>query len=107
MYICFHSLHLVTDYLFYTKFLKNFEWTPDIYDDYDRLNRLLIERYQIEIPEEIRSVVQFKDGQLKVLEFDSICSFIEAVGKINISELIQNRQYDNAYDAQEEDEYEK
>ena len=102
-----YFLHLITDYLFYNKYLENFEWTPDVYDDYDRLNKILMERYNIQIPDEIKSVVQFKDDELKVFNLESICKFIETVGKINIDELIQNRKYDSVYDKSKEDDYEK
>ena len=67
-----YFLHLITDYLFYNKYFANFDWTPEIYDDYDRLNKILIEKYKIKIPEKISNIVQFKDGELKVLDLDNL-----------------------------------
>lgn len=92
-----YFLHLITDYLFYNKFLKIPEFLPEIYDDYDKSNKLLIEKYKIDIPEEIKSVVQFKDGDLKILDFKSICEFIETIGKMNIPELLKSYKHHNIY----------
>ncbi len=36
-----YFLHLLTDYYFYQKYLKNMEWSPDIYEDYNKLNQEL------------------------------------------------------------------
>ena len=96
----------MTDYLFYNKYFANFDWTPEIYDDYDRLNKILIEKYKIKIPEKISNIVQFKDGELKVLDLDSLCRFIKNIGRINIEQLLQNREFDSVFDKVEED-YEK
>ena len=60
-----YFLHLVTDYLFYNKFLQ--EWNPDIYEDYDRLNSRIMQKYGISIPEEIKQIVKFKSGNLSLL----------------------------------------
>ena len=40
-----YFLHLVTDYLFYNKYLDIF--TKDIYNDCDILNKFLIEKYNV------------------------------------------------------------
>lgn len=81
-----YFLHLVTDYLFYNKFLKR--WDSNIYEDYDKLNARIVQKYGITIPEEIQKVVQFKDGKPSVLDEDELYKFINSVGKINIRKLV-------------------
>ena len=58
-------LHLVTDYLFYNKLLE--VTSKDIYNDYDILNSILIEKYNVKILEKIKDKVFFKDGDTKIL----------------------------------------
>lgn len=92
-----YFLHLITDYLFYNKYLNNFEWEPDIYDDYDRLNKRLIEDFKVNIPDEISSVVQFKDEALKVLDYNSIKHFIEVVSNIDLDKYIKNKNFNELF----------
>ena len=84
-----YFLHLVTDYLFYNKFLS--QWNAIIYKDYDILNARIIRKYGIVIPKEIESVVQFKDGNLNVLNESDVYNFINTVGKINIRQIIMQK----------------
>lgn len=86
-----YFLHLLTDYLFYNKFLK--EWNPKIYEDYNILNARLIEKYHIEIPEEIQKIVHFKNGNLTVLDEEKLYKFISCVGKIDVRGRV--KQYNN------------
>lgn len=88
-----YFLHLVTDYLFYNKFLK--EWNPVIYEDYDKLNYRIMQKYGISIPEEIKRIVKFKNGNLSFLNEDDLYNFINSVGKINISQIIAQKNVDN------------
>ena len=81
-----YFLHLVTDYLFYNRFLD--KWDTIIYDDYDRLNSRLIKKYKIVIPEDIQNKVKFKNGQTIVLNEEQVYKFINSVGKIDIRQLI-------------------
>lgn len=85
-----YFLHLLTDYLFYHRFLE--VWNTKIYEDYDILNSKLIQKYGIEIPKEIQNVVQFKSGKLSVLDEEDLDTFINSVGKINIRQLIQEKE---------------
>lgn len=87
-----YFLHLLTDYLFYNRFLEN--WNPDIYNDYDKLNTRIKEKYKILIPKEIESVVQFRTGKLNVLNERKLYSFIDCVGKINVREIIPKKDID-------------
>ena len=54
-----YFLHLVTDYLFYNKLLG--KWAPQIYDDYNVLNPILIKKYNIQLPNELQNCVKFED----------------------------------------------
>lgn len=83
-----YFLHLVTDYLFYNKYLK--KWDKFIYDDYDKLNNKLIEKYRITIPKELLDVVKTKDGELTVLNEADIYKFIDAVGRINVRKMLKD-----------------
>lgn len=81
-----YFLHLVTDYLFYNKFLKS--WDSVIYEDYNRLNARIVHKYRITIPKEIQKVVQFKDGELSLLNEEELYKFINSVGKLNVRKII-------------------
>lgn len=78
-----YFLHLVTDYLFYNKFLSRF--SEDIYHDYNKLNEFLIRKYNIDIPSEIKQVVDFEDGEPVILDRDSVCEFIDFVADLDIT----------------------
>ncbi len=80
-----YFLHLVTDYLFYNNFLE--KWVPQIYDDYNTLNSILIKKYSIQLPKEVQNCVKFEDKALTILNFDDIISFIETVGKMPINQM--------------------
>lgn len=90
-----YFLHLLTDYLFYNRFLK--KWDSKIYNDYDKSNERIKEKYKIIIPEQIEDIVQFKTGKLEVLNEEELYRFIECVGKINVREIISksNIDYEN------------
>lgn len=80
-----YFLHLITDYLFYNRYLKIF--SKDIYNDYDILNSYLIEKYKVILPENIKDKVFFKEGQLKLLNKETIVEFIENVSQIDLSDV--------------------
>lgn len=88
-----YFLHLVTDHLFYNKFLK--DWDPVIYEDYDKLNSKIVCQYGIVIPKEIKEIVKFKEGELSFLKEEELYQFINSVGKLNIREIISQKQIDN------------
>lgn len=83
-----YFLHLVTDYMFYNKFLDN--WSPEIYKDYNVLNKTLIEKYNVKVPNEVQKYVEFKDKPLTILNLDDIINFIETVGKIPINQMYKD-----------------
>lgn len=89
-----YFLHLITDYLFYNKFLKAF--SKDIYNDYDILNKYLIEKYRVVLPEEVKNEVFFKEGKLKLLDKRAIVTFIDSFSKINLLEVEKEVEEDNS-----------
>lgn len=80
-----YFMHLVTDYLFYNKFLDCF--SKDIYNDYDILNLKLQERFNIKLPNMIRDKVFYKDGETKILELDSVLKFIDDTSNYKLNNI--------------------
>lgn len=78
-----YFLHLVTDYIFYNKFLECF--SKDIYNDYDILNKKLQEKFKVKLPDSIKDSVFYKDGETKLLELKSVEKFIEEVSDYKLS----------------------
>lgn len=77
-----YFLHLLTDDLFYNKYLERF--SNEIYNDYNKINRAIVARYSLEIPDKIKDLIKFESGETKLLNFDSICKFIDTVGDIEL-----------------------
>ena len=77
-------MHLITDVKFYNELIKG-RWTKEIYNDYDRINKKLVEKYNIEIPKEVQEYVSFKRGKLHVFTENEIYEFIEEMGKIHLT----------------------
>ena len=81
-----YFLHLITDYLFYNKFLECF--SEKLYSDYNKLNQFLIKKYHIEnIPPEIQDCVGFESGEPVILKPAKICKVIDAVSDLDLSQL--------------------
>ena len=87
-----YFLHLVTDYLFYNRFLDYF--SKDIYNDYDILNKTLEEKYNVKIPEEVKNKVFYKTGETKILNLESVIEFIEKTSEYKL-EYIKQRVMEN------------
>ena len=85
-----YFLHLATDYLFYNRFLSR--WDKAIYDDYDKLNRRIIQKYGITVPKDVQEKVKFKTGETSILNEEDLYKFINAVGKINFRQIISQKQ---------------
>lgn len=77
-----YFLHLLTDYLFYNRFLDMF--SEEIYEDYNKLNKIIVETYDLKIPNIIRGKVKFSQGIPKILNLDNILRFINTVGNIDL-----------------------
>ena len=69
-----YFLHLLTDYLFYNKYVDRM--TKDMYNDYDITNKKLIDKYNVELPNEIKGSVFFKEGDLQILSYDLLYKMI-------------------------------
>lgn len=84
-----YLLHLISDYLFYNKYLKNFidKFSEEIYHDYNKLNEFLMIKYHVQIPKEVESIVKFENGKPKILNSESICDFIEAIASIDFTKI--------------------
>lgn len=91
-----YFLHLLTDHYFYNKdkyfrqehqeMVKN---NDRFYYDYDCLNKNLIEKYEIEIFDNIRKYMNIHEGEPKYLKIDKIINFIEEISSINIQDIIK------------------
>lgn len=81
-----YFLHLVTDYLFYNKFLKKFS-KKDIYTDYDITNMALKNEFKVEIPEEIADMIFFKTGDTKIIDLEETKEFIRKTSKYNLEDI--------------------
>ena len=81
-----YLLHLVTDYLFYNKFLKTFS-KQYIYTDYDILNKTLEEKFNVKLPEKIKMNVFYKTGEIKILNLEDTASFIINTAKYKLEDI--------------------
>ncbi len=82
-------MHLTTDYIFYNTEKYMPYWPKGgLYDDYDKLNKSLISKYNIgEIPEKIKGYAQYKIGEPINLK-ESICiDLIEYVSGLDLKEI--------------------
>lgn len=82
-YIRGYFLHLVTDYLFYNKYLEKF--SKDIYNDYDILNKRLIEKYNVVLPENVQNNVFYKEGETKILTMELAIKIIDEISDLNLN----------------------
>lgn len=81
-----YFLHLLTDYLFYNKYLEYF--SKDIYNDYDILNSYLIPKYNIKIPEKVKNRASFKKGATKILSEKLVDKIINEISDYDIDDTI-------------------
>lgn len=81
-----YFLHLVTDYLFYNKFLTCFS-KKYIYNDYDILNGFLMDKYKVILPEEVKDKVFFNEGDLKLLNKEEVVKFIDQFENIDLEKI--------------------
>ena len=77
-------IHLIADYLFYNKYLTVIK-KPDLYEDYDRTNKYLIDKYKIQIPENISDKVFFMDGELSILSIELIENLIDEIASLDLN----------------------
>lgn len=77
-----YFLNLLSDYLFYNKFLQ--EYSISIFHDFRKMNKRMKEKYNIDLPQELESRVKFEAGHLSSIEEESVYKFIDAVGQLDI-----------------------
>ena len=70
--------------------------SKDIYNDYDILNSILIEEYNVKILEKIKDKVFFKDGDTKILSKELAEKTIE-LSSDNLLEKIKKEILDTEY----------
>ena len=80
-----YFLHLVTDFAFYNKFIEYY--STDIYNDYDILNKTLIDKFDVKLPKEVNDKVFYKEGETKILDLDNTIKFIEDIAKYNLADI--------------------
>lgn len=88
-----YFLNLLTDYLFYNKYLQ--EYSADIFYDFKRMNKRIEDKYEVHVPEELENRVKYKDGELKVVDEDEVYKFIDSVGQLDLEkykEQVSERQ---------------
>ena len=79
-------LHLVTDYLFYNKYIRKIE-KPQIYNDYDYTNKDLIKKYNVKLPDSLKDKVFFKRGKPKILTLDLANKVIEEISNLDLETI--------------------
>lgn len=80
-----YFLHLLTDYLFYNRYVNRM--SKDMYNDYDILNSKLIEKYNVVLPEKVKNQVFFKDGELVILSMELIDKLVFDISKMDIDDI--------------------
>lgn len=90
-----YFVHLITDYLFYNKFLDFF--SKDIYNDYDITNKPLIDKYQVNITDDIKEKIFFKDGKTTVFSLENVINFIEKTSEYDINKIEQEVKNNNRF----------
>ena len=91
-----YFLHLLTDHYFYNKekyFKKEHQEmvanNDRFYYDYDCLNKMLIEKYEINILDNIKKYMNMYDGEPKYLKEEKIIDFIEEISNMDIQDKIE------------------
>ena len=77
-----YFLHLITDYLFYNYYLDKF--SKDIYNDYDIINARLMEKYNVNLPIDVKDRVFFFFFLTKVLNYNLACKVIDEISNLDI-----------------------
>ena len=82
-----YFLHLLTDYLFYNRYIEY--WSTDIYTDYDLLNPYLLKKYHVELPTRIKKYVytDVEGKSLKILSKEVVDKFIKDLSNLNLEKI--------------------
>lgn len=91
-----YFIHLFADHYFYNQekfFKKEYEEmkknNDKFYNDFNYLNKGLLDRYKIEPLENIKKYMSIHEGEPKYLKLDKIINFIEEISSMNIQEKIK------------------
>lgn len=97
-------LHLIADYLFYNYYLKTIPRKDSkeiLHNDYDILNKTLIEKYDIIVPDNIKQFMFYKEGEPEILDFDLVVRIIDEISSLNIQnvkkEVMENKKKWNTF----------
>lgn len=80
-----YFLHLLTDYLFYNRYIDII--SEKIYNDYDVLNDLLIEKYKVVLPEKVKNQVFSKNGELYILSMEILDRLIDDISNMDLDKV--------------------
>lgn len=81
-----YFLHLLTDYLFYNRYIEYF--SKDLYNDYDLTNEILMKKYKVVLPEKIKKSVFFKEGEdYKIITPKIAEELIDYTSELDIDEI--------------------
>ena len=91
-----YFLHLIADHYFYNKekfFKKEFEKAKEnnekFYNDFNYLNKGLMEKYKIEPLENIIKYMTIYEGETKYLKLGKIINYVEELSNINMQEKVE------------------
>ena len=89
-----YLLHLLTDYYFYNYYfnkelLEVIKNKDTFHSDFDCTNKMLEEKYEIELPESIKKFTGYKNEKTKYIDVQKLVNFIEQISEINLSEEIE------------------
>lgn len=80
-----YFLHLFTDYIFYGKYFKKMHY----FEDYDRTNKIIIEKYNVKVPQELEQYATFVNEEPQYLKYELLYEIIELVTQNTINENIK------------------
>ena len=80
-----YFLHLLTDYLFYNRDIDTI--SEKIYNDYDVLNDLLIEKYKVVLTEKVKNQVFSKNGELYILSMEILDRLIDDISNMDLDKV--------------------
>ena len=80
-----YFLHLLTDYLFYNRYIDTI--SEKIYNDYDVLNDLLIEKYKVVLTEKVKNQVFSKNGELYILSMEILDRLIDDISNMDLDKV--------------------
>ncbi len=91
-----YFLHILSDYFFYQKYFKKeneraIKENGSLYEDYNCINRYLIDFYNIELIEGTNKFTNFMNSEPKYLKLDKIKEFIDDMSNIKVDDILENK----------------